>query len=285
MNTRHRRIVSFGGSAVAIEYSGSRAAAIVDFLYRHVPADSPVPPHATYRLTSGGRSERLALYRDEALIHEGDSRAALAERLLGDTCHHLAQHSQGGLLFHAAGLVWRGHGLLMPGGIGAGKTTLAAWLATQGFDYLTDELVFVPYQADGMRAFTRPLNLKHSSRDALRGYFDFERHAAHIWSSPRADLIPPALLNPTTRVSKPPLSLIIFPRYLPGSDLVLRPLSKAQAGLALMQGLVNARNLPGHGFSEIARLARAAPAYKMRYASFDQIGGQVEALFRFVNGG
>jgi hypothetical protein len=81
-------------------------------------------------------------------------------------------------------------------------------------------------------------------------------------------------------LSEPPLGLIVFPRYLPGSDLALRPLSKAQAGLALMECLVNARNLPGHGFSEIARLARRAPAYKLNYADFDQIGERIEMLLQ-----
>jgi hypothetical protein len=60
--------------------------------------------------------------------------------------------------------------------------------------------------------------------------------------------------------------------------LELRPLSQAQAGLALMECLVNARNLPGHGFSEIVRLARAARAYQMSYADFAQIDDWIERL-------
>jgi len=285
MSTRQQRLISFAGSTVAIEYCGSRAAAIVDFLYRHVPADSHAPPRVTYRIIPGGQSERMALYRDDALIYAGDSEATLAELLLGDTCYHLAEQSGGGLLFHAAGLAWQGQGLLMPGGIGAGKTTLAAWLVAKGLDYLTDELVFVPHGADTMQAFTRPLNVKSPSRAALHNHFDFERHAAHILSSPHADLIPPTLLKITNTLSEPPLSLIIFPRYRPGSDFVLRSLSKAQAGLALMQGLINARNLPEYGFSEIARLAKTAPAYNMSYADFDQIGAGVETLLQgIVNG-
>ncbi|NJN95931.1 MAG: hypothetical protein HC875_18395 [Anaerolineales bacterium] len=45
-----------------------------------------------------------------------------------------------------------------------------------------------------------------------------------------------------------------------------------------MQCLINARNLPEHGFPEIVRLAALAPAYKISYAHFDQIGGQIEML-------
>jgi hypothetical protein len=276
------RLITFAGSSVAISYSGARPARIVDFLYRHVPAGSNIPPHLTYRLIPGDEPDRLALYRDAVLIYEGDSEAALAELLLGDTCYHLAARSRGGLLFHAGGLAWEGKGLLLPGGIAAGKSTLTAWLAAKGLDYLTDELVFVPQGANAVQAFTRPLNLKSPSRAVLQNLIDFERNAAHILSGPNSDLIPPTLLNPANRFGEPPLGLVIFPRYLPGSDFVLRPLSKAQAGLELMQCLVNARNLPDHGFAEITRLAQIAPAYKMSYADFDQVGEHVETLLRAV---
>lgn len=281
MSATHRRLISFAGSTVAVEYSGPRMAAIVDFLYRYVPGDDDdTPPHVTYRMVPGGQPGRMTLYRDDTLLYEGDSESALADLLLGDSCHHLAQRSQGGLLFHAAGLAWQGQGLLLPGGIGAGKTTLAAWLVARGLDYLTDELVFVPHGTDAMQAFTRPLNVKRTARPALRDHFDFEAHTAHIASTLHTDLIPPTLLKPTNALSEPPLSMIVFPQYLAGGDFAWRRLSKAQAGLALMECLVNARNLPEHGFPEIVRLAQRAPAYRVSYAGFDQIGGRIEALLQ-----
>jgi hypothetical protein len=282
MSAQQRRLISFAGSTVAVEYEGPRPAAIVDFLYRDVLANAndDVAPHVTYRITSGARPGRMALYRGSALIYEGESEAVLAELLLGETCHHLAERSQGGLLFHAAGLAWRDRGLLLPGGIGVGKTTLAAWLVTRDLDYLTDELVFVPQGTNRLQPFTRPLNLKHPSSTVLQNYLDLEEHAAYIWSTPHADLVPPTALRSANRLSEPPLRLIIFPRHLPASEFVLRPLSGAQAGLALMECLINARNLPGHGLSEIARLARAAPAYRMHYANFEQIRDQIDPLLR-----
>jgi hypothetical protein len=104
MSAGQRRIVSFGGSAVAIEYSGARAAAIVAFLFQHAPGGGDVAPHVTFRIAGGERSEGLTLYRDETCIYAGDCLATWAELLLGETCHHLADRSRGGLLFHAAGL-------------------------------------------------------------------------------------------------------------------------------------------------------------------------------------
>ena len=62
-------------------------------------------------------------------------------------------------------------------------------------------------------------------------------------------------------------------------EFELRRLSRAQAGLELMQCLINARNLPDHGFPEVTRLARAMPAYKMTYANFAQIEPHIFRLF------
>jgi len=279
-----RRLVSFAGSSVAVEYSGDGPARIVDFLYRHAPTDDRTPPHTTYRLLAGDESDQLVLYRDDTLICAGASEAAVAELLMGDSCYHLACHSQGGLLFHAGGLALNGKGLLIPGEIAAGKTTLTAWLTTKGLDYLTDELVFVAHGAGNIQAFTRPLNLKKPSRTVLKDHFHFEEHADRILSTSHGDLVPPELLklsgSPNNTLSQPPVSLIIFPRYRPGGDFIMRPLSRAQAGLALMECLVNARNLPDHGFPEIARLAKTAPAHKMKYAHFDQVGEQIETLMQ-----
>lgn len=272
---------------MVIECRGERAARIVDFLFRHVPAgeESDGAPGVTFRLAPGSQAGQLALYRDGELLCAGDCDAALAERLLGEVGLHLADRSQGGLLFHAGALAWGGQGLLLPGSIGAGKTTLTMWLAlngSAGLEYLSDEMVFFPSGSQAMQSYTRPLNLKSPSRAALKDSFDFVGQAGRLLSTPYGDLISPELLGFAGPRPAPPLRLVMFPRYQVECDPLCRPLSKAQVGLALMECLVNARNLPEHGFREIARLARTAPAYRLRYSHFEQIGGPIEALLAMV---
>jgi hypothetical protein len=132
-------------------------------------------------------------------------------------------------------------------------------------------LVFISQGTDTMQPFPRPLNLKHPARPLFEDHIDFDSQDNQILSAGTTDLIPAKLLNPQTTLSEPPLRLIIFPNYQADSDFELRQLSRAQAGLELMQCLINARNLPDHGFPEVIRLARAVPAYKMIYANFIQI--------------
>jgi hypothetical protein len=284
------RLIAFAGSTVGVEYEGDGAARIIDFLYRDIPpAADAGPAHTTFRLLSDEGSDRLRLYCAETLLYEGDVAAKAADLLLSQSCFQLANCSQGGMLFHAGALALpgKGKGWLLPGGIGAGKTTLAAWLLTKGLDYLTDELAFVPDGSASMQTFARPLNLKSPARAVLRDHFDLERHADRMLSTPAGDLIAPEALQPARLAGAPGVTLvstIIFPRYQAGSDFAWRPLSKAQAGLALMKCLVNARNLPEHGFPQISRLAKMIPAYHMTYANFDQIEAQLEDLIAISDG-
>ena len=276
MSLAQRKLVSFAQSTIAIEYEGPQAAAVVDFLYRHIPGQGDAPPHTIYRLVASVESGRLALYRDGTLVCAEESLGTLAEFLLGDSCYHLAKESRGGLLFHAGAVTWLYQGILLPGKMEAGKTTLVAWLTSRGLGYLTDEMVFVAQGTFTIQALTRPLNLKNPSRPALEGHLDFE--ADGILRSPHSYLVPPERLGAVDLGSEPPVKLILFPSYVPESSLTPKPLSKAQTGLALMQCLVNARNLPEHGLSEIARLAQTAPAYRVTYASFEQLDAWVTPL-------
>ncbi len=279
MTLTQRRQVSFAGTTLSIAYEDARITELLDFLYGHTPAASVAAPGPDYRIVVHAHTDQVTLRRDGARLYQGALDATFAEYLLGETCRQLAARSQGGMLFHAAGLGWRGKGLLLPGLIGAGKTTLAAWLLTQGLGYLSDELIFVLAQRNDMRGFARPLNLKVRAGGTFP--LDVGETAGKpnaVRSTHQSALVAPTHLNPAVPLNSLPVHAIVFPHYSPDTDLVLQPLSKAQAGLRLMACLVNARNLPEHGFPEITRLAQHAPAYALHYAHFAQLEGLVERL-------
>jgi hypothetical protein len=276
MSRQQARLVAFAGSSLSLTYNSPEFAPIIDLLYGNAAAAPTAEAQPNYRLLA--ENGTFTLYRDETRLYRGNSLPTLADLLLGNSCHHLADQSRGGLLFHAGAVARNGCGVIFPGTMGAGKTTLTAWLLTRGFDYLSDEFVFVATGSDRIEGLPRPLNLKKPSRRVLRAFLDFEAHADEILSTPFIDLVSPKLLRPETQFSRPPLSLVIFPNYQARATFRLESLSKAQAGKALMQCLINARNLPGHGFDDIARLARHTPAYRMTYNNFDQVGNMVKRL-------
>ena len=271
-----RREVHFAGSALAIEYQGERAAHIVDYLYRDMPESGQAAPHITCRLQEAEQEGNFELYFDGDLERSNQPEEEIAAYLLDRTCFHLADRSQGGLVLHAAGLAWRGRGLLLPGVSGNGKSTLSAWLVSRGFDYLTDELVFIPEDTAQFHGLTRPLNLKNTARELLKEILAYQEKPDDIVSSRGREITPPRVLNGGDVLSAAQLRLIVFPRFQQEGELQLTPLSKARAGLGLMECLINARNLTEHGFPHVTRLARATPAYELVYGGFDQIEGVIE---------
>ncbi len=266
-----RRIVTFANSAVALEWVGADAGHIVEFLFRDLPADPGIIPHRTYRIRPGDGALTWTVDCDAGLACRLNSAAELADWLLGDVSYHLVDKSSGGLVLHAAALAWRGRGVMVAGGIGSGKSTLTAWLVSQGLDYLTDEMVFVPDGTETLVPLARPLCIKRPARPALAEVFDFEKHTGAYLSVAAADLIPANLLHPDNVQSTPRLACMLFPRFQSGGDGAFERVTKARAGLALASTLVNARNLSEQGIPQVARIARSAPAVSIRYGHFDQI--------------
>jgi hypothetical protein len=264
------RLLSYAGTTVALASTGERAERIEEFVFGAFPPETAAAPVAHYRCGPVAAG-RLALHRDGVHLFEDADPGAVAETWMSAVSHDLAFHSRGGLLFHAGALAWRGGAVVLPGSIGAGKTTLTLWLATRGLGYLTDEMVFVADGGVAAAPCTRPLNLKSPSLQALAGTFDPAAHPEGVLASPIGALVSPAVLNPAPPGAPLPWALVLLPRWERGADGALDRLSRAEAGLELMQCLVNARNLPEHGFPAVARLAAAAPVWRLRYSRFDQL--------------
>lgn len=272
------RTVSFAGSAVAVEWEGGPAGGIVDFLFGPPAPDSfAAAPHIRYRLVPGAEDGTLALTRDGTSLYEGNHRGAVAELLQGSLCRDLADRSRGGLVLHAAALAWKGRTLLLPGGIGRGKSTLTLKLIHMGPAYLTDEMVFVDTAGD-VHAFRRPLCLKGRGRDLFPGSPLFQEENPLILATPEGEMIHPSLLCPADDAGPCPAGLIVVPRYAPQGPPVWVELSPAQAAHELMRSLVNARNLTGKGFGEAVALAKKTSACRTAYSSFDDIEAHLEEV-------
>ena len=256
---------------------GPRTAALVNFLFRLVPTDQVGPLRARYKM-SRSTSGQLDLTRDGESLYAGEDEAELVELLMGDACTRLIYYCRDGMVFHAAALARGEKGILIPGGIGSGKSTLTAWLVGHGFNYLSDELVFLPHGSNILHAFPRPLHLKRPSRQVLQSLIDLEKSPAGVMSSSYSDLVPPDALNPGNVFSQPPVALILFPHFCQNAGFEWNALSCALGGLRLMECLVNARNLPEQGFREAARLAVSAPAFSASYSQFGKIEEKITGL-------
>ena len=134
-----------------------------------------------------------------------------------------AWRAQGMLFVHAGVIGWRGHGIVMPGRSGTGKTTLVRALIEAGAEYYSDE--FALLDANGrVHPYARPLSIRNAGTRATR--CPAERMGARIGTTPLA------------------VRLIVSTEYRRGARWRPHLLSKAEAVLALMANTVAARRLP-----------------------------------------
>jgi len=277
MSTTAARLIAFGGNSICIEHSGHAAGEMIDFLFGRTDASSRIQSSAIFQVESTPDGT-WNINRDARPCHEGASAADAALALIEAASFALAERSVGGLLFHAALVSRGGDAVLIPGQTGAGKTTLAARLIDRGHRYLTDELSYVPDGSISILGFSRPLNVKLSGRALLAHRLDGASRWPALVSHTTTLLQPPAVRRPAEpRTSK--LAVIVFPRRERTSEPRLVPLNRGRAALGLMGSLLNARNLPGHGFPAVVELARRIPAFEAVYDDVEQIEGLIEDLY------
>lgn len=232
-------------------------------------------PAATYFLNTLSEG-KLALQRGDELLYRGGSPALALERLMHEGTMTLAAQCRERLVFHAAGLAYGDEGLIFCGSSGSGKSTLAAQLITAGFDYLSDELVAIRFDAGEMSGFTRPLVLKAGSAFVWQeGLAEIAQENLLQFTNGTTLLDPELLRLHAVRVSASP-RLLLFSRYQVGQPFTAQPLSKAKAVFELMQGLLNAKNLPQGGLVAITQLARQVPVYRLTYNHFSQVVAWLE---------
>jgi hypothetical protein len=231
-----------------------------------------------YRFCPGIAPGSLRLDRGGELFWEVDDPGQAAELLLAIVSRDLALDIRGGLLLHAGVLAAGAGGLVLPALSGCGKTTLVAWLAARGLGFGSDELAFVPDYTREVLPFPRPLNVKQPSVELIRGFFPLDRHYGRTFENPHGLLVSHRVFAPAGAGPPLPWSLLVFPRHETGAAFSLERLSKARTGMELMRHVVNGARLPDNGFPAAARLSAAAPAYRLVYSDFGQLGPLEELL-------
>lgn len=237
-------------------------------IFGDIPVTPALPAHVTFRISEQDKVPLLEC--DDKTLYSGSLAGDLANHLVGETIYHLCDVCDSGLVFHAAALHGHGITIALPANSGSGKTTLTSWLLTQGFAYLTDELVHIPAGTQTLVPFTRPLNFKTPSFELIKKEFGVDALADDCLSGSWASLVPHRQFGEPFRYHTPELTHVVYPKYDATAQPHLTKITPARSGLSLMETLVNARNLEGHGFGEVSRLTRELSAFQVGYSSFDE---------------
>lgn len=178
----------------------------------------------------------------------------------------------------AAAVSRNGHAIVIPGLSDVGKTTLAAWLMSKGYRYLTDKLVFFPDASGKIDYFPGPMLLHDDIADTLLALLKIDKKLTQ--REHNKVIVPESALPGAIPDRINTVSLILYPHITFGADLSLAPLSSGQATAELMSSTLNARLLPKHGFAQVAELSRRIPACKVVYSDLEQFEGVLDFFIK-----
>lgn len=192
----------------------------------------------------------------------GDLAYFLSDKII----HHFANLAEGGHCLHAACVAKGDNALIIPANSGQGKSTLTCWLLANGFDYVTDELVFVDDHGV-LQGVPRLLQIKPTGTGAV---FPLMQDSDAMIPGAHASGVPARAFGASVSdSSKLRLKAVLFPSYSADFDYCFEPVTRGEAAMQLMGTHVNARNLDAHGFRAMSQLAREVPGYKLEYGGFD----------------
>ena len=144
--------------------------------------------------------------------------------------NQLAIETTAGVRLHAAAAALGEGAVVLPGAMGAGKSTLVAGLVRRGLDYITDEVVAVAAETGGVRPYAKPISLGHPPV-ALGAVSWAAAPPGRVFLG-ATGLVPATALG--TVCSDPtPLRLVVLPTYGPGARTHVEQLRGGEAVAAI----------------------------------------------------
>jgi len=206
--------------------------------------------------------------RSEGLSRKLNASGDLIYHLTDRIVFHIANQAKSAHCLHAASVAKNGSAMMIPANSGAGKSTFTTWLASNGFDYITDELILIDADRQ-LEGIARPIQIKANGIDAIKSLV---KKPELIQTGKFANALPLECLGAkVSEQHKHRLALVVFPQYRQGAAYSFCELSSAAAGMRLMANHVNARNLQGHGFREMMAIIRSTQCYSLDYGGFDTL--------------
>jgi len=181
---------------------------------------------------------------------------------------HLADNILSKLCLHAASVSFHNHAIIIPATSGSGKSLLTAWLIANGFEYITDELVFVDnnFSIDGL---ARPLLIKNHGLEAVTPLL---KSSKDIYHGPRVNAIPvTGFGSKASQSGTNKLGMILFPTYREGASFELRNVTGVDVSMRLIANQLNAKNHGVTGVRSMVQMLKSTPLYTLTYGGFHEL--------------
>jgi hypothetical protein len=214
---------------VVVRVPDAELAAHLTHLWRPLVREGGAAADGAHRLTLSETATGYEVHLDATRLLATPAKSIALQSLLWHANRQAIDRSQESVLVHASAAAHAGTALVLPGPMGAGKSTLVAALVRAGLDYLTDEVVAIDPGSGLVRPYPKYLSL------------DREHGAAPPSAAVRAflgdtTLVAPDDLRPGAAAREPAQPrLVVNPRYERGATATLTPLRPAAALAALAQ--------------------------------------------------
>jgi hypothetical protein len=263
------------GLAFEVEAPDPRLTSYVERLYASFPDPSRVDHRYALRdgLTGPAPCE---LWFDDDRVGEQE----VAEALVATFVHDLNRRALGGcghLILHAGGVEHNGVGVVFPGAMEAGKTTLSAGLVRAGFGYLTDEGVAVDRADLRIHPYPKPFSI---DRGAWPLFPELEPNADLATDAYKVDQwqVPPTDIRPDPLGRSCPVAVIIFPKYEDGSETSIEPLRRAESLVELAKNTYKFDEQGAPALDVLAEVVRPAACYRLTTGALDAAVAAVTKL-------
>lgn len=230
---------------------------------------STAPPPAS-------ASPRWEVHLDGTRLIRTEAASIAFRHLLFEANRHAIDDTPDLVLVHASAAVLDGRAIVMPGPMGAGKSTLVAALVRAGLGYVTDEIVALDPATGVVVPYPKYLSLG----PALEHLVPEVRAGLHTVVGDQR-LVSPEALRPGAVAPPAPPRVVVFPRYERDATTAVTRLRPAAALAHLAQ---HAFHLDHDGPRVMATLAAAVE----RSSCFEMVSGDVDeardALLALVDG-
>jgi hypothetical protein len=203
--------------------------------------------------------ERHQAYRDCKRIGRSESWTSVLDQFLGE----LNRRAVDDMIYFGvhAGVVASGNRTIaLPGGSGAGKTTLVGACIQAGFKYVSDEALCLNYAIGSVIPYPKPLSLSGWSLEAL----GVDPPDFGPGSGGSKTPVHPEVVGGVIALAPPELSDLVIFEHQPGAAQ-LRELPRSQVVRALLGYSFNHYKRPAEAFRLTTELARRCQGWALKY--------------------
>jgi hypothetical protein len=182
---------------------------------------------------------------------------------------HLIQAHSDLLWLHAGAAAYRGKAVLIPGGSGRGKSTLVTSLCTQGWTYISDDVVPLDPNSGKVIPFPRLPMVRENLGQELPVDCVQKLKKTEVYLDPEA----------MCREAMPIWGLV-FPTYSLHSPTEILPYSPATAALELLENCLNFVHHKQAAVHYVCELVKHLPTFRLSYSSGNLAAELIDLTYR-----